>query len=88
MTRYLNIFTRKYRLYQEDFIRWKSYGSLEEAQEGAIEERTSSQRFKKTIIIDLDQHYDGVDFSDEFFEEIFPETHHHYDGDVVYINPA
>lgn len=86
MTRYINIFTRKYRRYQEDFIRWCEYGSAEEARKGAVDECPSNCRFKKTIIIEVDDTRRYIDFSDTFFEKAFPETHHNYDGDVTYIN--
>lgn len=88
MIRYINIFTCKYRLHQEDFIRWREYSSVEEAREGTVDECPSNGRFKKTITIEVDGTHRYVDFSDEFFEEAFPETHHHYDGNVTYINPA
>lgn len=88
MIRYINIFTRKYRLYQEDFIRWVSYDSLEEAEEGISEELQSGQYFKKTIIIEVDEDYDEEnDLEDDFFEEKFPNTRHCNVGAVYYDIP-
>lgn len=88
MIKYFNVYAHKYRQFQEDFIRWVSYDSLEEAKEGISEECRSGQCFKKTIIIEVDDYFDDdEDLDDDFFEETFPNTRHCDGGDVCYDIP-
>lgn len=88
MIKYFNIYAHKYRRFQKDFIRWVSYDSLEEAEEGISEELRSGQRFKKTIIIEVDEDFDDdYDLNDGFFNERFPNTQHCDCGDVYYDIP-
>lgn len=88
MTRYINIFTCKYRQCQEDFIRWCTYDSLKEAREKIAYECPSNYCFKKTIIIEVDEGYDGDhNLDDDIFESIFPNTRHCDSGYVYYDIP-
>lgn len=85
MIKYFNIYAHKYRRFEEDFIRWVSYDSLEEAEEGISEECPSGQYFKKTITVEVDEDFDDDDdLEDFFFNERFPNTHHYNGGDVYY----
>lgn len=83
--KYFNVYTHKYRCYSVDFIRWVSYDSLERAEQGIVEECRSHLRFKKTIIIEVDEDFDDdYDLDDDFFNERFPNTQHYDGGNIEY----